>query len=188
MYYSPQTGGFYNREIHGHPTLSVPDPAWQRPVVSITLQPGESFPTATGALTNESEATLELEAVEDWRIAHPLIEIANPDYRIPADAVEISPETHAALLAGQSAGQRIVPGADGHPILIDPPAPSTEELAASARQRRTTLLSASDWTVLADAPLTSTQKTLWKAYRQALRDIPDQAGFPAEIVWPEQPQ
>ncbi|WP_412841983.1 phage tail assembly chaperone, partial [Cereibacter johrii] len=27
----------------------------------------------------------------------------------------------------------------------------------------------------------------WTAYRQALRDVPEQPGFPAEIAWPEPP-
>ena len=43
--------------------------------------------------------------------------------RLPEDAVEISPEQHTALLAGQSAGQVIMPGKDGKPVLTEP-APS----------------------------------------------------------------
>lgn len=42
---------------------------------------------------------------------------------LPNDALEIGPEQHAALLAGQSAGQVIMPGKDGKPVLA-PPAPS----------------------------------------------------------------
>lgn len=42
-------------------------------------------------------------------------------HSIPVDAVEISAQAHAALLAGQAAGQRIVTGADGQPELRDPP-------------------------------------------------------------------
>jgi len=43
--------------------------------------------------------------------------------RLPEDAVAISPEQHAALLAGQSQGQVIMPGKDGQPVLVEP-APS----------------------------------------------------------------
>ena len=43
--------------------------------------------------------------------------------RLPEDAVAISPEQHAALLAGQSGGQVIMPGKDGKPVLA-PLAPS----------------------------------------------------------------
>jgi len=46
--------------------------------------------------------------------------------RLPEDAVEISPEQHAALLAGQSQGQVIMPGKDGKPVLAEqPPCPSS---------------------------------------------------------------
>jgi len=57
----------------------------------------------------------------------------------------------------------------------------TAELAAAARQRRDQLLMQSDWTQVADAPV---DQTAWAAYRQALRDIPAQAGFPQSVTWP----
>ena len=41
--------------------------------------------------------------------------------RLPEDAVAISPEQHAALLSGQSAGQVIMPGKDGKPVLAEQP-------------------------------------------------------------------
>ena len=47
---------------------------------------------------------------------------------IPADAVEITAEEHAALLDGQSNGKRIVADANGHPVLQDPPSPTTEQI------------------------------------------------------------
>jgi hypothetical protein len=56
--------------------------------------------------------------------------------------------------------------------------------SANARKRRNKLLSASDWTQVADAPV---DKAAWATYRQALRDISAQAGFPATVVWPTQP-
>ena len=46
--------------------------------------------------------------------------------RLPEDAVAISPEQHATLLSGQSAGQVIMPGKNGKPVLADPaPCPSS---------------------------------------------------------------
>lgn len=50
---------------------------------------------------------------------------------IPADAVEITTEEHAALLDGQSNGKRIVADAEGRPMLADPPAPTFDELKAA---------------------------------------------------------
>jgi hypothetical protein len=56
--------------------------------------------------------------------------------------------------------------------------------ARQARSTRNTLLSGSDWTQLSDV---RTDADAWKAYRQALRDVPQQAGFPMNIEWPEWP-
>ena len=50
---------------------------------------------------------------------------------IPHDAVEITPAQHAALLAAQSAGKRIVADANGYPVAQDPPpppAPTAEQI------------------------------------------------------------
>lgn len=56
---------------------------------------------------------------------------------------------------------------------------------ASVRAERNTLLSACDWTQVLDAPV---DKTAWATYRQALRDITSQAGFPWTIDWPVKPE
>ena len=62
--------------------------------------------------------------------------------------------------------------------------PTTTALAAKARDERNDLLAASDWTQVADAPV---DQAAWATYRQALRDITAQAGFPEQINWPEAP-
>ena len=72
---------------------------------------------------------------------------------------------------------------DGHPDLE----PSTEQLASAARADRDKLLLDSDPTQLPDAPLTDSEQTAWADYRQALRDVPEQAGFPDTIDWPPVP-
>lgn len=58
------------------------------------------------------------------------------------------------------------------------------EQAKSVRQQRGEKLKDSDWTQVADAPV---DQVAWAAYRQALRDITAQAGFPWTIEWPTQP-
>jgi hypothetical protein len=58
------------------------------------------------------------------------------------------------------------------------------EQAKSVRTSRGEKLKDSDWTQVADAPV---DKAAWAAYRQALRDISGQEGFPWTIVWPEAP-
>lgn len=58
-------------------------------------------------------------------------------------------------------------------------------VAANAVAHRNRLLSMTDWTQLPDVPLVT--KELWVAYRQMLRDITAQPGFPRDIVWPVPP-
>ena len=59
--------------------------------------------------------------------------------------------------------------------------PMTEE---DARSHRDALLAASDWTQVADAPV---DQAAWATYRQELRDITAQDGFPESIDWPAAP-
>ena len=60
-------------------------------------------------------------------------------------------------------------------------------LAASARQKRDRLIAATDYLVTPDYPIESDRLAKIKIYRQALRDIPEQSGFPRDIVWPKKP-
>jgi hypothetical protein len=57
--------------------------------------------------------------------------------------------------------------------------------ATQIRAERTAKLSASDWTQVADAPV---DQAAWATYRQALRDVTGQQGFPWTITWPTQPE
>lgn len=67
---------------------------------------------------------------------------------------------------------------------VPPPPPTDEQIAFEVRAERDRLLAASDWTQVADAPV---DQVAWAAYRQALRDIPQQDGFPRDVAWPEKP-
>lgn len=58
------------------------------------------------------------------------------------------------------------------------------QTADIARYGRNSLLKDSDWTQTPDAPV---DKSAWLVYRQALRDITLQEGFPFNIFWPEKP-
>lgn len=57
--------------------------------------------------------------------------------------------------------------------------------AQQVRQQRNRLLQESDWTQVLDSPVNREQ---WAQYRQELRDITLQAGFPWTVNWPQQPQ
>jgi len=70
-------------------------------------------------------------------------------------------------------------------LVVEPdPGPSEEQLAAQARSERDRLLDKSDWTQVPDAPV---DQSAWAEYRQALRDVPQQAGFPTDVNWPTKP-
>ena len=71
---------------------------------------------------------------------------------IPADAVEITKAEHTALLAGQAEGKRIVPDADGVPVLQEPPpfvAPDVDQV--TMRQARLALLESGKLDLVAPA-------------------------------------
>lgn len=71
--------------------------------------------------------------------------------------------------------------------VFTPPANSrtNEEIAVEVRAERDAKLTASDWTQVVDAPV---DQAAWATYRQALRDIPSQEGFPNTVTWPTKPE
>ena len=64
---------------------------------------------------------------------------------------------------------------------------AVDALSADARSKRDALLVASDPRALADFSQTAEQRAEWMTYRQALRNVPEQAGFPFDVVWPVAP-
>jgi hypothetical protein len=66
--------------------------------------------------------------------------------------------------------------------VASPPIP--DFLEEKIRTERNFLLTDSDWTQVADAPV---DQAAWATYRQALRDIPSQDGFPSQVIWPNKP-
>jgi hypothetical protein len=59
-----------------------------------------------------------------------------------------------------------------------------DSMSSDVRQTRNEMLTACDWTQVADAPV---NKAAWAAYRQALRDVTSQPGFPFNVSWPQEP-
>ncbi len=89
--------------------------------------------------------------------------------KIPKDAVEVTPEDHAALMEAQADGDRILVGEGGAPV-AGVYVPSNEEILAQLRARRDRDLVGSDWTQISDNSLSDAQRQAWAVYRQALRD------------------
>ena len=67
-------------------------------------------------------------------------------------------------------------------VPVEEPVEEPEPVAADVlvRGERNALLTATDWMALSDVQMT----TEMQEYRQALRDIPSQAGFPHNVTWP----
>lgn len=55
------------------------------------------------------------------------------------------------------------------------------------RAKRDYLIKETDWTQMPDAPLSNEKKAEFTAYRQALRDVPQNYSNPDDVVWPEKP-
>jgi len=63
-----------------------------------------------------------------------------------------------------------------------------ETLSETIRAERDSRLAVCDWTQAIDSPLSDGMKAEWQIYRQALRDIPEQDGFPDDVNWPDEPE
>lgn len=71
--------------------------------------------------------------------------------------------------------------------VISPRPVDTAELTQRVLTVRGRLLAASDWSQATDVPHAPDTLDLWRVYRQELRDLPAQAGFPLNVEWPTPP-
>ena len=101
---------------------------------------------------------------------------------IPAGCVETAPpSTTDEQLARWDGSAWAV---EDIPAQEQEPEPEPVDPALVARNERDELLTSSDWTQVADAPV---DQAAWASYRSLLRDVPQQAGFPEDITWPTKP-
>lgn len=106
---------------------------------------------------------------------------------MPADAVEITAEEHAALMAGQTAGQEIIADSEGRPVLTDH-VQTAGEIAAALSAAAQTALGKSDLTILRCYESGVVVPAEWQAYRAALRAIVSGTSTETELpVMPEYP-
>jgi hypothetical protein len=59
--------------------------------------------------------------------------------------------------------------------------------AINVRYQRNGKLQETDWVLLPDSPLSDAMKQTMIVYRQQLRDVTEQSGFPWDVVWPNNP-
>lgn len=117
---------------------------------------------------------------------HTLIDCIVNFSHIPEEAVKFTASLNDNTSHGPKIFNECVSGKYGVIKDYTPPPPlSNEILSINAKFFRDLKLSESDWTQLPDVPTTVKEK--WAAYRQALRDIPQQPDFPQNIIWPDQP-
>ena len=163
LYYSKSTNGFYDDGIHGARQITVPDPNWVRPVLTIS----DPHWVAANHPDGTPVPTIEM---PDLSMRQPTVTIANPDCLLPADAVEIDAETHQALLTAQSNGHVIQPDANGNPVAVTF-VPTAEQAAAILRIEASAALIKSDVTVARCVSAGVSVPAEWQTYRNALRAI-----------------
>ena len=110
--------------------------------------------------------------------------------------VEITDEYRQELLVGETSGRKIAPDKTGKPVLVDPPPPSPEVLAAQARQWRDAEIESVKWLRERHRDETDAQRTTTLTasqsgelidYVQALRDWPTSRDFPLLESRPPKP-
>jgi hypothetical protein len=126
--------------------------------------PNTSYPR------NPSDATL-----ANWNL-FPVTDKPTPTYN---PATQNCNQINPTLVAGKWELAWAVTPATPEQI-----AERTSAKATEVRQQRNQLLADCDWTQLPDAPV---DKTAWATYRQELRDVTAQPGFPWDVQWPIAP-
>lgn len=143
----------------------------------------ETFPYSIGDLRRDNSNTSfprnpSEELLASWSV-FPVVDVAAPSYD---EATENCNQVNPTLQDGQWMMTWSVTAASSDEI-----AERLTAKSAEVRSQRNQLLSESDWTVLADSPLSTSKKTEWKTYRTALRDITAASGFPFTMSWPTEP-
>lgn len=113
-------------------------------------------------------------------------ELLSADGYLPVVVIE-EPTAEKPIVKYREVNGQIEQYAEAAPVPAVPE-PTEEQQEMQIRAQRNLLLTQCDWTQLPDAPLTTEQKQEWAEYRQALRDVPEQAGFPENVAWPLVPE
>jgi len=138
----------------------------------------EIFPYSIGALRRDNPNTSfprnpPEELLADWNV-FPVVEQSPPEFN-PAN--QNLNQLNPTLVDGEWLQTWQVSAASAEEI-----AERLQNKEAEVRQQRNQLLSACDWTQLPDSPA---DHEAWATYRQALRDVTAQEGFPWDVEWPE---
>ena len=139
------------------------------------------YPYSVGALRRDNPNTSFPRTIPDEVLAeYGVYEVKTPP------APDHDPETHFVEYAPVPTfvGGAWVYAPSVRPLSAEQVAERTASRASSYRAQRDSLLAATDWTALSDV----TMSPEMAAYRQALRDVTAQPGFPDTVTWPAKPE
>ena len=147
----------------------------------IKITNGSQEPYSIGKLRRDNKNVSFPKIVPDHILAdYGIFEVTTADRPTIDEATQVATaNTEATQVAGKWTYEWTVRSKTAEEL-----ATQNAALAAQVRAERDSLLVASDWTQIADAPV---DQAAWATYRQALRDITNQATFPNEVVWPTKP-
>ena len=140
----------------------------------------ETYPYSIGDLRRDNPNTSfprnpSVELLADWNV-FPVVDRPAPMYDTVTKTIT---QTEPTLENGEWVANWEVSDLSQEEITA-----RSEQASASVRANRDALLTSCDWTQLPDSPA---DKEAWTVYRQELRDLTEQDGFPDEITWPIQP-
>ena len=135
-----------------------------------------SFPYNLGQLKKDNPGTSFPETLSEESLAgfdiYPVT---------PTPAPECDSKTHRHIAGVENKGGVWVQTWQIQPL-------PEQQAADNIRAERNRRLADCDWTQLVDSPLNADAKLAWALYRETLRMIPQQAGFPYSVQWPPMPQ
>ena len=114
-------------------------------------------------------------SVVDWYFSDSPIVPVTPGIRL-----EVPEGLTWDVVKGQQDGEEVTLVEDQSKVQA-----RTQAAWTALRTQRNRLLQQSDWTALSDAHLSQDKKDAWFAYRQALRDLPEEVQDPASVEWPQ---
>jgi len=143
----------------------------------------ETFPYSIGALRRDNRNTSfprnpSEEMLSDWNVF--------PVKDRPAPAFDPATENCNQVNPTLENGEWVMTW-EVTPASAEEIAERLERKSAEVRQQRNQLLTECDWTQLADSPLDADAKLAWALYRETLRNVPEQPGFPWNVEWPPTP-
>ena len=134
-----------------------------------------NFPYSLGQLKKDNPRTSFPETFSEQALA------GSDIYPVtPTSAPECDSKTHRHIAGVENKGGVWVQTWQIQPL-------PEQRAAENIRAERNRRLADCDWTQLEDTPLDADGKLAWSLYRETLRMVPQQAGFPWKVEWPPAP-